>query len=82
MLFQDPNSIDWDKLWGPKLDINNILGEAKVQVRHDCKHDVLMLNKYPLQSNRFFFIALLFNELFEFRNRNCNKIEIETCNMN
>ncbi|GFO07710.1 gamma-aminobutyric acid receptor subunit gamma-2 [Plakobranchus ocellatus] len=34
---KDISTIKWDGMWGPKLDINNILGEAKQQIWRDIQ---------------------------------------------
>ena len=29
ILLQNPNDIEWDKFWDPKIHVDNILGESK-----------------------------------------------------
>lgn len=34
---RDAQNVDWDSLWNPKLDIHNVMGEAKQEIWHELE---------------------------------------------
>ena len=80
LLFQDPETIDWEQYWNPNLFIENLYGEAKETIWHTLTFDeeghATVMEKRRVNGT---FLEYLELETFPFDTQVCNHVILFSC---